>query len=160
MDGFTGGRTVRFADGSTEEIDVAIYCTGYRITFPFLDEELISAPDNEIPLYLRVVSPDPRHRGLYFIGLCQPLGAIMPIAEEQSEWIADVLEGKVELPPRHGMEEEIRRDRRRMAKRYVASKRHTIQVDFHPYMRRLARERGHDLRGRLAELRPQALSRR
>ena len=57
---------------------------------------LISAPDNEIPLYRRVVSPD--HPGLYFIGLLQPLGAIMPLAEAQSEWIADVLEGKVELP--------------------------------------------------------------
>jgi dimethylaniline monooxygenase (N-oxide forming) len=158
--GFAGGRTVRFADGSTEEVDVAIYCTGYKISFPFFDEALISAPDNEIPLYLRVVSPDPRHRGLFFIGLCQPLGAIMPIAEEQSEWIADVLEGRAELPPRHEMEAEIRRDRERMAKRYVASKRHTIQVDFHAYMRRLARARGRDLRGRLRELRPRALAAR
>jgi hypothetical protein len=157
---FDGGRTVRFIDGSTEEIDVVIYCTGYKISFPFLDESLISAPDNEIPLYLRVVSPDPRHRGLFFIGLCQPLGAIMPIAEEQSEWIADVIEGKVQLPPQREMEAEIRRDREQMAKRYVASKRHTIQVDFHPYMRSLARERKRDLRGRLSELRPSALQSR
>ncbi|MQA74663.1 MAG: NAD(P)-binding protein [Solirubrobacterales bacterium] len=157
--GFAGGRTVRFADGSTEEIDVAIYCTGYKISFPFLDEELISAPDNQIPLYLRVVPPDPRHRGLFFIGLCQPLGAIMPLAEEQSEWIADVLEGKVALPPRDEMEAEIGRDRARMARRYVASKRHTIQVDFHPYMRRLARERGRDLRARLRGLRGRRLRR-
>ena len=28
-----------------------------------------------------------------------------------------------------------------MRKRYIASTRHTIQVDFHPYMRMLARER-------------------
>ena len=28
-----------------------------------------------------------------------------------------------------------------MAKRYVASKRHTIQVDFYPYLRTIARER-------------------
>jgi hypothetical protein len=47
-----------------------------------------------------------------------------------------------------------------MAKRYVASKRHTIQVDFHPYMRSLARERKRDLRGRLSELRPSALQSR
>ncbi len=93
---FAGGRTVRFVDGSEEEIDLVIYCTGYKITFPFFDPGLISAPDNEIPLYRRVVSPE--HPGLYFIGLLQPLGAIMPLAEAQSEWIADVLEGKVELP--------------------------------------------------------------
>ena len=37
IDRFTGGRTVRFADGSEEEIDLVVYCTGYKITFPFLD---------------------------------------------------------------------------------------------------------------------------
>jgi cation diffusion facilitator CzcD-associated flavoprotein CzcO len=136
---FTGGRTIRFEDGSEEDIDLVVWCTGYKITFPFFDPDLISAPDNEIPLYLRVVSPE--HPGLYFIGLLQPLGAIMPLAEAQSEWIADVLEGKVELPSAERMQAEIHHDREQMAKRYVASKRHTIQVDFHPYMRRLRRER-------------------
>jgi thioredoxin reductase len=136
---FAGGRTVRFEDGSEEEIDLVIYCTGYKITFPFFDEGLISAPDNEIPLYRRVVSPE--HPGLYFIGLLQPLGAVMPLAEAQSEWIADVLEGKAALPDRATMERVIVRERERMAKRYVASKRHTIQVDFDPYMRTIRRER-------------------
>ena len=36
-----------------------------------------------------------------------------------------------------------------MAKRYVASKRHTIQVDFQPYMRTLKRERRGGPLGRL-----------
>jgi hypothetical protein len=35
----------------------------------------------------------------------------------------------------------IARERERMARRYVASKRHTIQVDFEPYMRAIRRER-------------------
>ena len=136
---FTGGRTVRFDDRSEEEIDLAIYCTGYKISFPFFAEDLIAAPDNEIPLYRRVVSP--QHPGLYFIGLLQPLGAIMPLAEAQSEWIADVLEGKTALPGPARMKQVIARERERMAKRYVASKRHTIQVDFDPYMRTIKRER-------------------
>ena len=62
-----------------EEIDVVVYCTGYRITFPFLDEEIVSAPDNQVPFYRYVVDPD--NAGLYFVGLIQPLGAIMPLAE-------------------------------------------------------------------------------
>ena len=135
---FDGGR-VRFADGSEEEIDLVIYCTGYKISFPFFSEEVISAPDNRIPLYRRVVSPD--HPGLYFVGLIQPLGAIMPIAERQSHWIADLLAGDARLPDEAAMRSVIRREDERMAKRYVASKRHTIQVDFHPYMRTLDRER-------------------
>ena len=136
---FAGGRAVRFVDGSEEQVDLVIYCTGYKISFPFFDPELIAAPDNEIPLYRRVVSPE--HPGLYFIGLLQPLGAIMPLAEAQSEWIADVLEARVELPSAEAMHREIGRDRAAMAKRYVASKRHTIQVDFEPYMRSIHRER-------------------
>ena len=79
--------------------------------------------------------------GLFFIGLIQPLGAIMPIAELQSEWVADLIEGKVALPDRATMLRGIRRDQQAMRKRYVASKRHTIQVDFHPYLRELRRER-------------------
>jgi dimethylaniline monooxygenase (N-oxide forming) len=133
------GKTVHFVDGSRVEIDTIVWCTGYRITFPFLSHEVVDPADNRIALYRRVVHPD--RPGLYFIGLVQPLGAIMPIAELQSEWIADVLEGKVALPERAEMWKVIEREDRRMRKRYVASKRHTIQVDFHPYMRVLRRER-------------------
>ena len=35
----------------------------------------------------------PDHPGLYFIGLVQPLGAIMPLAEEQAHWVADLIAG-------------------------------------------------------------------
>jgi dimethylaniline monooxygenase (N-oxide forming) len=136
---FAGGRTVRFVDGSEAEIDLVVYCTGYKISFPFFDPDLIAAPDNEIPLYRRVISP--KHPGLYFIGLLQPLGAIMPLAEAQSEWVADILEGKVGIPAAADMQAVIARERERMAKRYVASKRHTIQVDFEPYLRTITRER-------------------
>ncbi|MEX1142529.1 MAG: NAD(P)-binding domain-containing protein [Thermoleophilaceae bacterium] len=134
------GDSVRFEDGSVERVDKVVYCTGYKISFPFLDRDLLDpSGDNRIDLYRRVVHPD--LPGLYFIGLVQPLGAIMPIAELQSEWVADLLEGRVELPGRARMLKQIEREQRAMRKRYVASKRHTIQVDFHPYMRQLRRER-------------------
>src|SRR5262245_61081614 len=133
------GDRVSFVDGTVEPIDVIIYCTGYKITFPFFSPDLVKAEGNRIPLYRRVV--DQEHPGLYFIGLIQPLGAIMPIAELQSEWVADILEGKVTLPSREEMREVLAREDERMAKRYVSSPRHTIQVDFYPYMRTLRRER-------------------
>ncbi len=136
---FAGGREVRFTDGSVEEIDVVVYCTGYRITFPFLDDEVVSAPDNQVPFYRYVV--DPGNPGLYFVGLIQPLGAIMPLAELQSEWIADLLEDKAALPDVAEMRRQIARDREEMAKRFVSSKRHTIEVDFEPYKRTIRRER-------------------
>jgi thioredoxin reductase len=139
IDRFSGGRTVRFAGGSEEEIDLVIYCTGYKISFPFFDEKLISVEGNRLPLYRRVVSVE--HPGLYFIGFVQPLGAIMPIAEAQSEWVADLLGGRGTLPPPAEMRAQIASSEAKMRKRYVASKRHTIQVDFHPYLRELRKER-------------------
>jgi dimethylaniline monooxygenase (N-oxide forming) len=39
------------------------------------------------------------------------------------------------------MREDIRRDQAAMRKRYVSSKRHTIQVDFDDYLLDLAKER-------------------
>jgi cation diffusion facilitator CzcD-associated flavoprotein CzcO len=133
------GDGVEFVDGSREHIDVVVYCTGYRISFPFLDRSIIDARDNEISLYRRVVDPD--HAGLYFIGLVQPLGAIMPLAEAQSEWVADLLEGKAALPSRDEMAREIAAYRAAERKRYVASKRHTVQVDFLGYLADLKHER-------------------
>ena len=133
------GERVWFADGTAEQIDAIIYCTGYKISFPFLDPEIIAAHDNEIALFHRVVDPD--HAGLFFIGLVQPLGAIMPLAEAQSEWVADLLEGKAELPTAEEAHREISRYARRTARRYLTSKRHTIEVDFLAYLREIKRER-------------------
>jgi cation diffusion facilitator CzcD-associated flavoprotein CzcO len=148
------GDRVRFVDGSEEAIDRIVYCTGYRISFPFLPAEVLNVDDNEIPLYRRVFHPD--LPGLCFVGLLQPLGAIMPLAEAQSEWIADVLEGKAALPSRDQMWRVIERERRRMAKRYVTSTRHTIQVDHYPYLRTVERERRRGRRkGGLAAARAQ-----
>jgi dimethylaniline monooxygenase (N-oxide forming) len=139
IDRFSGGRTVRFTDGSEEEIDLVVYCTGYKMTFPFFAEDVFSAPDNHLPLYRRVASVE--RPGLHFIGFIQPLGPIMPLAEAQSEWVADLLCGRATLPPAGEMRKEIADEEAKMRRRFVASKRHTVEVDFYPYLREIRRER-------------------
>ena len=129
---------VRFEDGTTEQIDVIIWCTGYKVTFPFFDHDFISAPDNDLPLFRRVFKPGIDNLG--FIGLLQPLGAIMPLAEAQGRWFAAHLRGEYKLPAVHEMEADVRRERAKMFKRYVASKRHTMQVDFDNYLYELGKE--------------------
>jgi cation diffusion facilitator CzcD-associated flavoprotein CzcO len=133
------GDTVHFTDGSSEKIDLVVYCTGYRITFPFLDETVVPVRDNEVALYRRVV--DPAHPGLFFIGLIQPLGAIMPLAEAQADWVADLVDGSAALPSDTEMRQEIEGYRAGLAKRYVSSKRHTVEVDFFRYLSDLRAER-------------------
>jgi dimethylaniline monooxygenase (N-oxide forming) len=131
--------TVRFADGTEVEADIVVYCTGYRVTFPFFDPGLIAAPDNDLPLFRRVFHPEIAN--VFFIGLLQPLGAIMPLAAAQSEWVCDYLGGRYALPAPHAMREDIEAERRTMFARYVPSKRHTMQVDFDDYLAALAKER-------------------
>jgi dimethylaniline monooxygenase (N-oxide forming) len=133
------GDRVRFADGAVEEVDVIVWCTGYKVTFPFFDEHLIAAPDNDLPLFRRVFHPEIDN--VFFVGLLQPLGAIMPLAEAQGEWIAAYLRGEYALPAPAALRADMERERRRMFKRYVASKRHTMQVDFDNYLHELRRER-------------------
>jgi dimethylaniline monooxygenase (N-oxide forming) len=133
------GDSIVFTDGSRAPVDVVVYCTGYKITFPFFEDDFIAAPDNHIELFRRVFHP--RHPDLAFVGLLQPLGAIMPLAEAQGQWLADYLRGRYALPPAAEMDADIRADQKAMRKRYVASKRHTIQVDFDDYLHALAKER-------------------
>jgi len=130
---------VRFVDGTTEPVDLIVWCTGYQVTFPFFDEQFISAPDNDLPLFRRVFKPGLDN--LFFLALLQPLGATMPLAEAQGEWIASYLRGAYHLPSPREMEADIARERDIMFRRYVASPRHTMQVDFDTYLYELGRER-------------------
>jgi hypothetical protein len=124
-------KEVTFEDGSVEEFDCIIYATGYHIAFPFLSKEIMNTEHNEVELYHKVVHP--KHKGLYFIGLVQPLGPIMPLSEVQSKWVASLISNKISLPSEKEMERRIHEDRQKMAKRYGKSSRHTIQVDYTPY---------------------------
>jgi hypothetical protein len=133
------GDRVRFADGSVEPADAIVYCTGYRVTFPFFDPDFLAAPDNDLPLFRRVFKP--RVPNLCFIGLVQPLGAIMPIAEAQGRWVADYLRGDYALPTPAAMRADLERERAAMFARYVPSARHTMQIDFDRYLYELALER-------------------
>ena len=134
-----GEGSVRFTDGSEVEADVVVYCTGYKVSFPFLDPELISAPANDLPLFRRVFHPDVG--GIYFVGLLQPVGAVMPLAELQSAWICDHLAGRYHLPPSAELRADIEAERAARFKRYVASRRHTMEVDFDDYVLAARRER-------------------
>ena len=138
IDRFEGSK-VFFEDGSAAEVDTVVYCTGYKVTFPFFDDTVVTAADNHVDLYRRVV--DPEHPGLYFVGLIQPLGAIMPLAEAQAEWVGDLVAGEGALPSYDEMRAQIARYDEELRRRYVASKRHTIQVDFHKYRAEIERER-------------------
>jgi dimethylaniline monooxygenase (N-oxide forming) len=127
------GDKVRFADGSGEHADVLVYATGYKVTLAFLDKSIYDPAHNAMPLYQRVLSPD--LPGLFFIGFIQTVGSNIPLYEYQSQWVGDLITGAVVLPSDQQMREWIAADQRALAKRYIRSDRHTMQVDFWRYVR-------------------------
>lgn len=83
-----------FEDGSREDnIDAVIFATGYSFAFPFL-EDSVKVVKNKVSLYKKVFPPNLEKPTLAFIGLVQPVGAIMPISELQARWVTQVFKGK------------------------------------------------------------------
>jgi hypothetical protein len=125
-------KNIIFDDGTSQETDLLIYATGYKITFPFLKEGFFNVENsNDLQLYKRVVHPE--HPGLYFLALIQPLGAIMPLAEIQSKWVAKLIKGDLSVPSTETQLIDIQKEKNVIQKRYKNSPRHTIQVDFFEY---------------------------
>jgi cation diffusion facilitator CzcD-associated flavoprotein CzcO len=120
-----------FVDGKRTRADVVIYATGYRISFPFLDDDVFSSDNNNVKLYKQVVPVDTP--GLFFIGLIQPVGALPPLAEQQARWVCQLL-GGASLPSAGEMRAEVITDAFERAERYQDRPRHTIQVDYWPYL--------------------------
>ncbi len=133
------GDRVVFVDGTSAPADLLVWATGYRVSFPFLADDLVPVHDNDLPLWKRTVHPD--LPGLYFLGLLQPLGAVMPLAEAQAAWIAETLTGAYVPPPAPVVRRQMAADHRRDTRRFYDSPRHTMEVDFDHYLWDLARER-------------------
>ena len=125
------GDRVRFADGSVEPLDAIVYATGYNISFPFLDPQLVSAPENRLPLYKRMLKPG--IDDLAFIGLGQPIPTIFPFSELQSKLAARWLSGDWAPPGEAEMEREIARDEALHTAHFVDKPRHTMQLDWYAF---------------------------
>ncbi|KAL4634954.1 dimethylaniline monooxygenase N-oxide-forming 5-like [Arapaima gigas] len=137
------GSSVVFEDGTVEnDIGLVVFATGYRFAFPFLPSSVLTVSENRTSLYKYVFPPDLERQTLAIIGLVQPLGAIMPISEMQARWATRVFKGLNKLPSVDHMWKDIKAVQEKMSKRYVASARHTIQVDYTPYMDEVANQFG------------------
>ncbi len=130
------GRTVTFADGRRDEIDLIVCATGYHATFPMLDETLLFDERRRPKLFLNCFHPQFDH--LFVAGLIQPNGAIWPLAELQGRLIAALLRAEEASPS------DVAWFRRQKAGyrpdtagglHYDASERHRLEVEFFAYRR-------------------------
>ena len=129
-------------------MDSIICATGYKITFPYLSQDILPVNRNKVRLYKHQFLPNLKHpQTLAIIGLVQviflflhlsvvndvfcstkkPIGAIFPVAEIQARWFAQLMAGKSRLPSKEAMEMSIREQERYLS-RFYDSERQTIQV--------------------------------
>ncbi|CAN6856797.1 unnamed protein product [Brassica oleracea] len=100
--------SVVFQNGQTILVDVIMHCTGYKYHFPFLETNgSVTIDDNRVgPLYKHVFPPE-LAPWLSFIGI--PWQVVpFPLFELQSKWIAGVLSGRIMLPSKEDMMEDIK----------------------------------------------------
>lgn len=130
------GDRVQFADGRRATVDLIVFATGYDVDLPFLGQQIFDPQGNTVPLYRNVVAP--QRPGLWFVGFVDTIGATLPLLEEQSEWVADVLSGAAVLPGRTAMRTWIDEAQRRTDPEAG----HPLLVDYWRYQKALRQERG------------------
>jgi hypothetical protein len=133
------GRTVRFIDGSEVEADLVVYATGYQISLPFIDNDLILGPDGRSILYLNVFHPD--FDDLFAVGLVQANGSIWRLADAQAKLIASYLIAASEQHERASWFSKLKSEgaKRSPETGYVASDRHRLEYNYYAYRRHLRR---------------------
>ena len=90
-------------------------------------------------LYNRVVHPSVP--GLYFVGLFDVSGGSnIRMMDDQSEYIAAIVSGRVKLPDQETMMTAIKADHDWAAKQFPDSPRYGLELDPHRYRKLLARE--------------------
>ncbi len=133
------GRTITFADNSSDEFDTIIWATGYKTRFPFLKDAWFDWSDSvRVPLYLKIMPAE--IDDIYFIGLIQPLGCIWALADYQSELVAHAISGRWRRPP--DIDARMERDHAIDARHFQPATRHAVEVDYHDYLRRMEAELG------------------
>ena len=100
------GNTAWFIDGTSKDVDAIILCTGYKIHFPFLPDDLRLRSANRLAtadLYKGVVwNRNPR---LFYLGM-QDQWYTFNMFDAQAWYVRDVIMGRIGLPSREVMEQD------------------------------------------------------
>jgi hypothetical protein len=132
------GDRVKFVDGSEESIDVIVYATGFRITFPFVDPSYLNWHDGRPNLFLHVFHPS--DDTLFVAGLIQPDSGQWGLVDYQAQLITRFLDAQ---QTNSKQADRFRRLKSRAQLnlgngiRYITSTRHLLEVEHFSYRERL-----------------------
>ncbi len=134
------GDDVLFTDGSREQVDVIVYATGFKITFPFIDRAELNWKGNRPDLYLNVFHPS--HDDLFVAGLIQPDSGQWGLVDCQAKLIAAYVTGlDAGRESAHWFQhhKQTRRAKLNRGIDYVRSPRHLLEVEHFSYRKELER---------------------
>lgn len=81
------GKTVTFRDGTTGDYDLVLLATGYRLHYPFIDDQYLNWGDDGAPeLYLNCLHPE--YDDLFVMGMIEAAGLGWEGRNEQAELVA------------------------------------------------------------------------
>ena len=100
-------RTAFFKDGTSQEVDAIILCTGYKHHFPFLPDDLRLKTSNRLVasnLYKGVVWT--HNPSLFYLGM-QDQWYTFNMFDAQAWYVRDIILGKISLPSYEEMEKDV-----------------------------------------------------
>lgn len=139
--GFEGGR-VRFADGSTEEIDLVLYATGYDWSIPYVPEKYFDWRAGRPDLYLTAFNP--AQRNLFGAGYLETNSSAYTLFDHVTNLIAQYLDDQVRRPEvAAAFEKMIRTDRPDLTGgiRFIGSDRMSNYIEVRAFKKYLKRTR-------------------
>lgn len=133
------GKTIYFDDNTSEDIDIIILSTGYKVNFPFLHKKYQTELVDNYKFILNNKDPS-----LAYIGFVRPvLGSIPAIAEIQSVYIGKLFSNKIKLNDIQNRNIEIKKDKNfwREYFKYTSGRIGTL-VNMYIYSEDLAKKSG------------------
>lgn len=140
------GKTVRFVDGSSEEIDLIVFATGYKVTYPFMDRSHFEWISKYPDLYLSSLHRE--YDNVCCLGLHQTDGGAFDFFAMQADMMANFILDQNKNPARATRFRALKRDDRPNLSgglRYVKSPRHATYVKksvFKRYCEKIFRDYG------------------
>jgi hypothetical protein len=132
------GHEVRFGDGTSERIDLIVFATGYRVSFPFLQPRDLNSDEGGPDFYLHVFHPT--RDDLFILGMIQPDSGVWPLMDLQARAVASYIRASgADGPGLRKVRALKQRPRPDLGGgiRYVKSERHRYEVEHWSYARRL-----------------------
>jgi len=129
---------VKFVDGSTAAVDVILYATGFRLSFPFLDTKHLNWQDNRPNLFLNIFHP--QRDDVFCAGLIQPDSGQWGLVDYQAQLMVrylKALQRKKQSAKAFQLLKQTDNSPQSQRLKYLDSPRHRLEVEHFSYRRRL-----------------------